>query len=153
MTDKLSYDIISCIALMDHVKRAADRYIGNENQIANATVNSVEPSNILVTDDINEMVSDLGVILSDLYSPIVASGCSGFETLTGLANPTGLGNLTAVLQVQGGGGGNISSEEDVTNSLLNIEFCVTAPSLVPIPSDRRAPSFVQFDSFDGTTYF
>ena len=45
------------------------------------------------------MVSDLGVISSDQCSPIVASGRSGFETLTGLVNPTGLGNLTAALQV------------------------------------------------------
>ena len=83
--------------------------------------------------------------------PIVVSGRIGFETLTGLANPTSLGNLTAALQVQGGA--NISSEEDVTSSPLNIEYCVTAPPLEPISSDRRAPTFVQFDSFDGTTYF
>ena len=74
MTDKLSYDIISLISLIDHVKRAADRYIRNENRIANTTVNSVEPSNILATNDINEMESDLGVISSDHNSPIVASG-------------------------------------------------------------------------------
>ena len=104
MTDKLSYDIFSLIVLIVRVKRSADRYIRNENRIANVTVNSVEPSNILVTDDINEMVSDLGVISSDQFSPIVASGRSGFETLTGLANLTSLGNLTATLQVQGGGG-------------------------------------------------
>ena len=31
-------------------------------------------------------------------------GCSGFENLTGLVNSTGFVNLTARLQVQGGGG-------------------------------------------------
>ena len=72
------------------------------------------------------MVSDLGEISSDHNSPIVASGRSVFETLTGFVNPTGLGNLTVKLQVQGGG--NSSSEENVTSSPLNIEYCVTAPS-------------------------
>ena len=95
------------------------------------------------------MVSDLGVKPSDHNSPIIASGRSGFETLTDLVNPTVLGNLTAALQVQGGS----SSEGNITNSPLDIEYCVTAPSSLPITSDRRAPTFVQFDSFDGTTYF
>ena len=31
VTDTLSYDIISLIALIDHVKRVANRYIWNEN--------------------------------------------------------------------------------------------------------------------------
>ena len=69
--------------------------------MASTRVLNVEPSNNIVTNDINEMVSDLGVISRDNNSPIVASGHSGFET--GLVNWTGLGNLTAVLQVQGGG--------------------------------------------------
>ena len=104
MTDKFSYDIISLIALIDRVKRAANRYIRNKNRIANTMVQNVEPRNNLVTNDINEMVSDLGVIPRDHSSPIVASGRRGFETLTGLVNPTGSGNLTAVLQVHSGGG-------------------------------------------------
>ena len=58
VTDKLSYDIISLIALIDSVKRAANRYIRNENRIANLTILNVEPSN-----DISERVSELGVIL------------------------------------------------------------------------------------------
>ena len=70
--------------------------------MANTTVLNVEPSNNTATNDISERVSELGVILSDNNSHIVASGHSGFET--GLVNWTGLGNLTAVLQVQGGGG-------------------------------------------------
>ena len=99
VTDKLSYDIISLISLIDRVKRATNRYIKNENRIENTTFNSIEPSNILAYNDINEMVSDLGVKPSDHNSPIIASGCSGFETLTGLVNPIGLGNLTVGLQV------------------------------------------------------
>ena len=104
VTDKLSYDIISLIALIDHVKRAANRYIRNENRMANTIVLNVKPSNKTATNDISERVSELGVIPSDNNSPIVASGRSGFETLTDLVNPNGFGNLTAMLQVQGGGG-------------------------------------------------
>ena len=48
---------------------------------------------------------------------------------------------------------NSSSEGNITNSPLNIEYCVPAQSSLPITSDRRARTFVQFDSFDGTTYF
>ena len=99
VTDKLSYDIISLIALTDQVKRAADRYIWNENRIANTSVNNIEPGNIPVANDINETVSDLEAISSDQFSPIFASGRSGLGTPTGLVNPIGLGNLTVGLQV------------------------------------------------------
>ena len=99
MTDKLSYDIVSLIALIDRVKRVANRYIRNENRMANTTVLNVEPSNNTATNDISERVSELGVILSDNNSPIVASGHSGFKTLTDLVNPNSLGNLTVGLQV------------------------------------------------------
>ena len=81
------------------------------------------------------MVSELGVIPSDNNPPIVASGRSGFKTLTDLVNPNGLGNLTAALQVQGGGGGNSSSDDNINSSPLNIEYFVTTPQLVSIPSD------------------
>ena len=54
VTDKLSYDIISRIALIDRVKRAATRYIWNENQLAKTTVLNVEHSNNTATNDISE---------------------------------------------------------------------------------------------------
>ena len=57
----------------------------------------------MATNDINEMVSDLGVKPSDHNSPMIASGRSGLETLTGLVNPTGLGNLTAGYKCRGRG--------------------------------------------------
>ena len=57
--------------------------------MANTTVLNVEPSNNMAINDINEMVSELGVIISDNNSPIVANGRSGFETLTDLVNPNG----------------------------------------------------------------
>ena len=37
VTDKLSYDIIGLVALIDSMERAANRYIRNENRIANTT--------------------------------------------------------------------------------------------------------------------
>ena len=95
--------------------------------------------NFPVANDINEMVSDLETISGDQLSPIVASG------------RTGSGNLTAALQVQGGA--NISDRENVNNSPLEVEYCVTVLSLAPIPSDLRAHTCVQFNSFYGTTYF
>ena len=96
MTDKLSYDIIGLVALIDHVKRAADRYIRNEKQMANTTVLNTEHSS---NNDINERVSELGVVPSDNNSPIVASGHSGFETLTDLVTQNDFGNSTAALHV------------------------------------------------------
>ena len=92
VTDKLSYDIISLIGQISCVKRAADTYIRMENRIASTSLNNSVPRDTPVTNDIIEVVSELGKVISDQLSPIVASGCSGS------------GNLTATLQVQGGGG-------------------------------------------------
>ena len=79
------------------MKQDADRYIQNENQIAATTVLNIEHSNNTVTNDINETVSELGVVPSDNNSPIVASGHSGFETLTDLVTQNDFGNSTAAL--------------------------------------------------------
>ena len=105
MTDKLSYDIIGLVFLIDCIKRAADRYFRNENQIANATALSTEHRSNTVTNDINERVSELGPVPLDNDSHITASGCSGFEPLADLVTQNGFGNLTAALQGQRGGGG------------------------------------------------
>ena len=79
------------------MKREANRYILNEAQMANTTVLNVESSNKTATNDISERVSKLGVIPSDTNSPIVASGHSGFETLTDLVTQNDFGNSTAAL--------------------------------------------------------
>ena len=42
MTDTLSYDIIGLVALIDCVKQAADRYLWNENRIANTSALNTE---------------------------------------------------------------------------------------------------------------
>ena len=99
MTNKLSYDIIGLVALIDCVKGAAKRYLRNEEQIANTKHNS-EP----IANDIQERLSELGSVPCDNDSLIIAGGCSGFETLTNLVNQDSLGTITAALQVQGGGG-------------------------------------------------
>ena len=39
-----------------------------------------------------------------------------------------------------------------TDSPPEIEYCVDAPLLLPIPSDGRGPTFVQFKSFEAHTY-
>ena len=56
-----------------------------------------------ITNDIKERLSEPGSVPCDNDFLIIDCGCSGFETLTDLVNPNGLGNLTAMLQVQGGG--------------------------------------------------
>ena len=99
VTDKLSYDIIGLVALIDRVKWAADRYIRNENRIENTKVLSTEHNSNAVTNDINERVYELGLVPCDNNSRIIASG---FEPLTDLVTQDGFGNLTAKLQVQGG---------------------------------------------------
>ena len=102
MTDKLSYDIIGLVALIDQVKRAAEQSLRNEQQIADTIALNDECNNNPVTSDINERLSEPGLVPSGNDSLIITSGCSGFEPLTNLVNQNGFGNLTAALQVQGG---------------------------------------------------
>ena len=48
VTDKLSYDIIGLVALIDPVKQADDRYLRNEQRIANTmTLNAEHSSKLL----------------------------------------------------------------------------------------------------------
>ena len=141
VTHKLSYFIFSLIGKIDRVKRAADRYIRTENQIASTNLNNSESRNDLVAYDINEVISNLGNMVSEQLFPIVAGGCSG------------LGNLTARLQVQRGEnslGGDL--DNNISDSPRESEYCVDAPPLLPVISDHRGPAFVQFDSFEATTY-
>ena len=102
MTDKLSYEIIGLVALIDRVKQAANIYLCNEERIANTTTISTEHSSKTVINDINERLSELGSVPCDNESLIIASGCSGFEPLTNFVNQDSLGTVTAALQVQGG---------------------------------------------------
>ena len=69
VTDKLSYDIIGLRALVDRVKRAAHRYIQNEEHIAETI-----RVNKIITSDAKENLSKLGSSL------IIAGGCNGFRT-------------------------------------------------------------------------
>ena len=73
------------------------------NCVENTTALNAEHSSKPVTNDINERVSELGPVPCDNDSLIIAIGCSGFEPLTNLVNQNSFGNLTAALQVQGGG--------------------------------------------------
>ena len=84
------------------VKRAANRYLRNEERIANTMTISTEHSSKTVANDINERLSELGSVPCDNESLIIAGGCSGFEPLTNLVNQDSLGTVTAALQVQGG---------------------------------------------------
>ena len=101
MTDKLSYDIIGLVALIDRVKQAANRYLHNKEQRANTTTVSTEHSS--KTNDVIERLSELGSVPCDNDPLIIAGGCSDFEPLTNLVNQDSLGTVTAALQMQGGG--------------------------------------------------
>ena len=65
VTDKLSYDIIGLVALIDRVKRAANRYLRNEERIASTRL----ISNI-VASDIKESLSEPGSVPCDCYATL-----------------------------------------------------------------------------------
>ena len=44
-------------------------------------------------------------------------------------------------------------DNDVVDPSLEVEYRVDTPLLLPSSSDRRAPTFVLFDSCEGITYF
>ena len=123
---------------------AADRYIRRENRIASTSLHNFASGRDFITNDINEVVSELGNAASDQLSPIVASGSSGS------------GNPTAVLQVQGGANVLIRDiEGNGDNSIgiqQGIEYYIDTPPMLLIISDGRSPTFVQFDSFEALTY-
>ena len=96
MTDKLSYDVIGLVGLIDRIKRGVHRYIRNEERIANAKCNNI-------ASDIKYSLSTPGSVPCDNESLIIAGGCSGFENNTDLITQTSLGIITAALQMQGGG--------------------------------------------------
>ena len=81
--------------MIDRVKRAAHRYIRNEERIADTLC--VNSSNI------KENLSEPGSAPCDNESLIIAGGCSGFEHNTDLVTQNSLGIVTAALQMQGGG--------------------------------------------------
>ena len=96
VTDKLSYDVIGLVGLIDRIKRGVHRYIRNEERIANAKCNNI-------ASDIKYSLSTPGSVPCDNESLIIAGGCSGFENNTDLVTQTSLGIITAALQMQGGG--------------------------------------------------
>ena len=73
-------------SLIDCVKQAANRYLRNEERIANTTTLNAEHSSKTVANDINERLSELGSVPCDNESLIIAGGCSGLEPLTNLVN-------------------------------------------------------------------
>ena len=152
VTNKLSYEIIGLVALIDHIKRAANRYLRNEERIANTTTVNTEHSSKTVTNDINERLSELGSVPCANDSLIIAGVCSGFEPLTNLVNQESLGTLTAALQVQGGGGTNVLNDNTTSSSSNSDHSTINLP-LGPQPSEQRAPTFVRYDPLIATTYF
>ena len=108
--DKLSYDIIGQVALIDRVKRTAHRYIQNEKRIVDT-----QRVNKDTASDVKESLSEPGPASSDTQSLTIASGCSGFEDNTDLVTQNSFGIVTAALQMQGGGI-HIPNTNDVSTS-------------------------------------
>ena len=84
--------------MIDRVKRAAHRYIRNEEHIAETI-----RVNKIIASDAKEDLSELASAPCDNNSLIIAGGCSGFEHNTDLVTQNSLGIVTAALQMQGGG--------------------------------------------------
>ena len=96
VTDKLSYDIIGQIALIDRVKHAAQRFIRGE-----APIKDIIRVNDITTSDIKESLSEPGAAPCDNDSLIIAGRCSGFDNTDLVIQSNGVVN--AALQMQGGG--------------------------------------------------
>ena len=100
MTDKLSYDIINTIGLLERIKKAANRYIRCEMYELNAKFNNVSAP---IDSDTNEVVSDLRLINNEIDPLIIISGCSGLEIITNEESLIDLEFLIAAPQVIEGG--------------------------------------------------
>ena len=98
VSDKLSYDIIGQVSLIDRVKCAALRYIRNEELIAETT-----HVNKLIASSAKEYVSKPDPSPCDNDPIIIPGRCSGFEPNTDLITQNSLEIVTAALQMQGGG--------------------------------------------------
>ena len=96
--EKLSYNIIGLVSLIDQVKHAALRLIRNEAHMAETTrVNNVIASNAI------QRLSQSDPSPCDNNSIIIAGGCSGYNSSTYLTTQASTGTVTATLQLQQGG--------------------------------------------------
>ena len=96
VTDKLSYDIIGLVGLIDRVKRAAQRYIRSEEQIT-----EIIHVNDIAASEVKESLSEPDAAPCKSDSLIIAGRCSGFEHNTDLVTHNSE-IVTAALQLQGG---------------------------------------------------
>ena len=139
VSEKLSYDVIDLISLSDRVRNAALRYIRNEERMAEMTrVNNIIASNA------KQRLSKSDPSLCDNNSLIIAGGCSGFEPNTKLITQNSIGTVTAALQMQRGGGVNLSNNNDISNSSFSDRPTVNLP-LGTQPTDQSLPVTTQHD--------
>ena len=95
VTDKLSYDIISLMGLIDWIKKVTHWFICNA-----APITDIIRVNDIAASDVRESLSGPGVTSCDNDPLMIAGKCSGFDT--DLLTQTS-GVVTATLQMQGGG--------------------------------------------------
>ena len=137
VTDKLSYDIIGLVGLIDRVKRAAQRYIRSERQLTD-----IIRVNDIAASAIKERLSKPVVAPCDNDSLIIAGRCSGFEHNTDLVTQNS-GIVTAALQMHGGGF-NIPNINDVSISSFSDHSTINLPLEVQ-STEQRPPIINQYD--------
>ena len=71
--------------------------------------------------------------------------------MTDLVTQNGFGNLTATMQVHGVG--TSVTNDNITDSYLNNDYCILNPPPVSKPSEQRSPTYVHFDPLTATAYF
>ena len=96
VTDKLSYDIISLMGLIDRIKKVTHRFIRNAIPIT-----GIIRVNDIAASDVRQSLSVPGATSCDNNPLMIAGKCSGFDT--DLVTQTS-GVVIATLQMQGGGG-------------------------------------------------
>ena len=96
VTDKLSYDIISLMGLIDRIKKVTHRFIRNA-----APITDIIRVNDIAASDVRESLSWPGATSCDNDPLMIAAKCSGFDT--DLVTQISLGIVTAALQMQRGG--------------------------------------------------
>ena len=100
VTDKLSYDIINTIGLLECIKKATNRYIRREMNELNAKFNNESvPTDI----DTNEFVSGLRLVNNEVNPLMVTSGRSGLEVITNEESLIDMEFLISAPQVIEGG--------------------------------------------------
>ena len=138
-SEKLSYDIIALISLIDRVKNAALRLIRNELHMV-----EMAPVTGTIASNANLKLPEAESSPIDNDSAIIAGGCSGFEPNTDLIIQPSIGIVTAALQLQRGGI-HLSSNNDISNPVSSDRPVANPPLGAPSIDQSIIPVITQSD--------